>query len=348
MKTVRLGKTNLKVSRIGMGGIPIQRPTEAEAIKVVHRALDLGVNWIDTAVGYGNSEERIGKALATGGRREQVIIATKTTGKDKSTALKHLERSLECLQTDYIDIWQLHNVKNLEDYERRVHLPGGAMEAAQEALQAGKVRHIGFSSHSLDVALEMVRSDLFETVQFPFNFMVSEAAEKLIPLAQEHDVGFIAMKPLGGGGRLDVTLAIKFLMQFDTVLPDPGIQRVEEIEEIVDIVNGSWELTEQERQEIARVRATLGTRFCRWCEYCEPCPQGVYISLLMNSPGGLKIHGLEAWLARAAKTVEDGKNCIQCGECELKCPYQLPIREVIAENIAFYERMAAEHAAQQE
>jgi predicted aldo/keto reductase-like oxidoreductase len=261
--------------------------------------------------------------------------------------LEHLELSLERLQTDYIDLWQLHGVNDFEDYEQRLS-PGGALEAAQEALQAGKVRHIGFSSHSLDVALEMVRSDLFETVQFPFNFMVSETAEKLIPLAQERDVGFIAMKPLGGGGRLDVTLAIKYLLQFETVLPDPGIQKVEEIEEIVDIVNGAWELTEQDYQEIARVRDTLGTRFCRWCEYCMPCPQEIYVSLLMNLPGGMKVYGLEQWLVRAAKTVEEGRNCIQCSECEEKCPYHLPIREMIAENIAFYERMVAEHDAQQD
>jgi predicted aldo/keto reductase-like oxidoreductase len=330
-----------------MGGIPIQRPPEAEAIKVVHRALDLGVNWIDTAVGYGNSEEHIGKALAASGRREQVIIATKTWGKDKSTALEHLELSLERLQTDYIDLWQLHGVNDFEDYEQRLS-PSGALEAAQEALQAGKVHHIGFSSHSLDVALEMVRSDLFETVQFPFNFMVSDTAEKLIPLARERDVGFIAMKPLGGGGRLDVTLAIKYLLQFETVLPDPGIQKVEEIEEIVDIVNGSWELTKQDRQEIERVRATLGTRFCRWCEYCMPCPQEVYVSLLMNLPGGIKVLGLDRWLSQVAGAVQSAENCIQCGECEIKCPYQLPIQEMITENIAFYERMVAEHDAQQD
>jgi predicted aldo/keto reductase-like oxidoreductase len=347
METVRLGKTNLKVSRIGMGGIPIQRPTEAEAIKVVRRALDLGVNWIDTALGYGTSEERIGKAIAD--RRDQVIVATKTWVRDKATALEQLEQSLKNLNTDYIDIWQFHNVGDMENY-RQILDPGGAMEAAQEALQAGKVRHIGFSSHSLDVALEMVRSDLFETVQFPFNFMVNEIAEKLIPLTQEHDVGFIAMKPLGGGGRLDVTLAIKFLLQFETIVPDPGIQKVEEIEEVVDIVNGSWKLTEQDWQEIEHVRATLGTRFCRWCEYCAPCPQGVWISVLMNLPSGIKVRGLEQWLAGSinVRAVETGKNCIQCGECEAKCPYHLPIREMIAENIAFYERMAAEHSVQKE
>ena len=345
MKTVRLGKTNLKVSRIGMGGIPIQRLTENEAVKVIRRALDLGVNWIDTAAGYTTSEERIGKALV--GRRDQVIIATKSGRRSKAEAMAQLERSLKRLRTDYIDIWQLHGVNDFEKHAQATG-PGGSLEVAQEALQAGKIRHIGFSSHSLDVALEMVRSDLFETVQFPFNFMVNEAAEKLVALAREHDVGFIAMKPLGGAGRLDATLAIKYLLQFDDVLPDPGIQKVEEIEELVAIVeSGDWALTEQDHQEIERVRATLGTRFCRWCEYCMPCPEGVSVSLLMNLSGGPRVYTTEQWLSRVAGAVESGRNCIKCGECELKCPYQLPIREMIAENIANYERIAAEHDAQQ-
>ena len=182
MKTVRLGKTNLKVSRIGMGGIPIQRLTENEAVKVIRRALDLGVNWIDTAAGYTTSEERIGKALV--GRRDQVIIATKSGKPSKAEAAAELERSLKRLKTDVIDIWQLHNISYAEKYAQ-VTGPGGSLEAAQEALQAGKIRHIGISSHNPDIAIEAVKSGLFETIQFPINFMVNETARKLIPLTQE-------------------------------------------------------------------------------------------------------------------------------------------------------------------
>ncbi len=161
MKTMRLGKTGLEVSRIGMGGIPITRPTEDGAVKVIQRALDLGVTFIDTARGYGPSEERTGKGIV--GRREQVIVATKGWG-DKATALECIEEGLKHLNTDYMDPWQFHGVNSFEEYER-VLGPGGGMEGAQEALQAGNIRHIGFSSHSLDVALRMVPSGLFETVQ---------------------------------------------------------------------------------------------------------------------------------------------------------------------------------------
>jgi len=329
-----------------MGGIPIVRPSEDEALKVIQRALDLGITFIDTAWRYGVSEERIGKGIA--GRRDQVILATKTYtrgegDKAKATALEQLEQSLKHLNTDYIDLWQFHGVNTLEEYEQILGLDG-AMEAAQGSLQAGKIRHIGISSHSLDVALEAVRSGLFETIQFPFNFVNNDPAEELVPLAREHDVGFIAMKPLAGGQLRDANLAIKYLLQFDNVVPDPGIQKVEEIEEIVDIVNGSWKLTDQEWQKIEDIRTSLGRRFCQWCHYCMPCPQGVDIPPLMNACC-IDNYG-ESFISWVAEAVESAKNCIQCGECEEKCPYHLPIREMIVENIEFYERVAAKHNIQ--
>ena len=345
MKTVRLGKTGLEVSRIGMGGIPIQRPTEDEAIKAIRRALDLGVNFIDTSVYYGPSEERIGKAIA--GRRDRVIIATKGYWQDRATALKDIELSLEHLNTDYIDVWKFHNISTLEYYEQ-VLSPGGAMEGAQEALEAGKIRHVGLSSHSLDVALRAVASGHFEMILFPFNFVTSEAADELLSLAQEHDVGFTAMKPFAGGMLGDANLVIKYLLQFENVVPIPGIEKVEEIKEIVDIVNGSWELTPQEWQKIENMRTELGTRFCRRCGYCQPCPQGVRISSLITMRTTWKVWPREDFFARKTRSVESAKNCVQCGECEEKCPYHLPIREMILENIEFYERVAAGHSVQRD
>ncbi len=338
MKTVKLGKTDLEVTRIGIGGIPIQRPPEEEAIKVIQHALDLGINFIDTALGYGDSEIRIGKAIAE--RREEVILATKGGWRDKKSALQHIDSSLQRLQTDYIDLWQFHNIGDFEAYEVLLK-PGGAMEAAKEALEAGKIRHIGFSSHSLDVALKAVASSHFETVQFPLNFISNEAVDELVPLAKKENVGFIGMKPFAGGNLRDANLAIKYVLQFDNVVPDPGTGKVEEIEEIVNIVNsGSWELTPQEQQQMEALRNELGTQLCRQCGYCMPCPQGVVISLILIARGMRKLwpeelfNEPEWWYP---KYVASGKNCIQCGECEEKCPYKLPIREMISENIEFIE-----------
>ena len=337
MKTVRLGKTGLEVSRIGIGGIPIQRPSSGDAIKVSQRALDLGINFIDTARGYGASEERFGKAIA--GRRDHVILATKTGGQTAAAALEHLEQSLQQLNTDYIDLWQFHDVSTFEEYEQVLGL-GGAMEAAQQALRAGKIRHIGISSHHPEVARKAISSGFFEAVQFPFNFVNYVAASELLPLAQEHGMGFIAMKPLAGGRLNNANLAIKYLLQFESVVPDPGIEKIEEIEELAGIVNReSWELMPQEWQEIEAIRAGLGTRFCQWCGYCQPCPQEVNVPFLINIRGMWKLWPPEKFFPWLGEIVEGGRNCIECGECEDKCPYHLPIREQIVEGIKFYESL---------
>ena len=335
MKTVRLGKTDLQVSRIGFGGIPIQRLTEAEAVRVVRRCLELGVTFIDTANAYSTSEERIGKALD--GWQEQVTIATKTAARDRDTAREHLELSLKRLRVETIDLWQLHNVSTLDAYEQ-VQGPNGALETARWALDAGLIRHVGITSHSMEVALKAAPSGLFETVQFPFNFVTNEAVGKLLPLVREHDLGFIAMKPLGGGMLSDAKLAIKYLLQFDYVVPDPGIELVEEIEEIVGIVAGSWELKTEEQQAIEQIRDEVGTRICRRCGYSEPCPEGVRVSLLMNLPNMMQRMPRERWSTGPfAEAVATGGQCIECGECEEKCPYLLPIREMLDEHLALYE-----------
>jgi predicted aldo/keto reductase-like oxidoreductase len=319
-----------------MGGIPIQRLTEGEAVKVIRHCLDLGITFIDTANAYTTSEERIGKAIA--GWREQVIIATKSAGRDRASAQEHLELSLKRLNVETIDLWQLHAVSSHETLEQ-VLGPGGAMEAAQWALERGMIRHIGITSHSLDVALKMVPMGCFETIQFPLNFVTREAADELLPLALEHDVGFIAMKPMAGGLLSNASLCIKYLLQYE-VVPDPGIEKVDEIEEIVGIVDGPWELSPRELEEIERIRQNVGTRFCRRCGYCEPCPEGVRIAVLMNISSFSKRLPRQTftsgWVANVAKTAAD---CIECGECEEKCPYQLPIREMVRESIQVYERV---------
>jgi predicted aldo/keto reductase-like oxidoreductase len=338
MEKVRLGKTELRVSRVGFGGIPIQRLSEPKAVAVVRHSLGLGVTFIDTANGYTTSEARIGKAIA-GWPRDELVIATKTGARDRETAMAHLEQSFTSLQTDYLDLWQFHNVSTMGAYER-VLGPGGAMEAAQMALQSGRVRHVGISSHSMDVALIAVSSGRFETIQFPFNFVTSEPLDALIPLAHKHDLGFIAMKPFAGGLLHKANIAIKFQLEFD-VVPDPGIETVDEIEEIVSIVNGERAMTAGERVEMERIRTELGTRFCRRCDYCQPCPQEIRISTVMNVRSFWRRFPAQRFKAGGiARAMDRARDCLECGECEERCPYQLPIREMIKENVAFFDRIA--------
>lgn len=336
MKTMKLGRTNLEVSRVGVGGIPILRIPFEEAVKVIEYALDAGITFLDTANAYtskeGSSEERIGTAIT--GRRESVVIATKSSARTKNTALKHLNLSLERLDTDYIDIWQFHGVNKMTDYEKIIK-SGGAMEAAQEALGSGIIRHIGFSSHVVEVALELVRTGKFDVVQYPINFVNNEAADELVPLTKSMNVGFIGMKPFAGGNLKEADLAIKYLLQFDNVLPDPGVKSFKEIQEIIDIVNGPWDITQDEMERMEEVRVKLGTRFCRMCGYCMPCPQNVNISWVMNARL-VESYG-DRYYGNTAKAIESAANCIQCGECEEKCPYELPIIKTIAENVEYFE-----------
>lgn len=335
MQKVRLGKTNLMVSRVGMGGIPILLPPFDTAVKVLKRGLDLGVTLIDTSFGYDDSEVRIGQAIA--GRREDVTIVTKTSWRSRERALKALDGSLKQLMTDYIDVWLFHNVSTKDAYETLMR-PNEAFAAGQEALASGAVRHIGVSTHSLAIAQKVVTSGLFEVIVFPFNFVNNHAEDYLVELAREHDVGFLAMKSFAGGQLADADLAIKYLLQFDNVVPIPGIETVENIEEIVEIVEGDWALTPEDRQRITAIRERQGSTLCMWCEYCKPCPKEINIPWVMNIESMWILWGKRGFPGRMLKHIDQGRLCDECGECEDKCPYQLNIRETLKTQLDFYDR----------
>jgi predicted aldo/keto reductase-like oxidoreductase len=343
VKQIRLGKTGLTVSRVGFGGIPIQRLSEMEAVSVVRGCLDLGVTFIDTAHGYTTSEERIGKAIA--GRREGLVLATKTPARDRATAQEHIELSLRRLGVDRIDLLQLHGVSSHDELEA-VLGPGGALEALQAARDRDQIGHIGFSSHSMDIAQEGIRTGHFETLQFPFNFIATEPADQLVPLVREADMGFIAMKPMGGGILERADLAFKYLLQFSGVVPDPGIERLSEMEEIKLLVEGEHSLGTADWVEIEAIRQEVGTRFCRRCNYCQPCPQGIPISAVLSYRSTWKRMPPESTLGEAWKrNMELAESCLECGECEARCPYDLPIRMLLKDNIAFFEAEIARHNA---
>jgi len=255
METIRLGKTNMMVSKLGFGGVPIQRVSEGEAVAVIRRCLDLGVTFFDTAAEYSNCEERIGKAIS--GRREGLVIATKIDYEINQQIESTFKQSLKQLGVTYIDLYQFHGVRNLNAFAKVID-PAGPLAVVQAAKRAGLVKHIGITTHSMDVAKEAVKSDLFETIMFPFNFVNCEAADELLPLAREHDVGFIAMKPLAAGMIQNITIAFKYLFQFPDVLSIPGIQKIQEIDEIIQVYQGPWQMTKAEEREMQRLREELG------------------------------------------------------------------------------------------
>jgi predicted aldo/keto reductase-like oxidoreductase len=335
MEKLRLGRTGMMVSKLGFGGIPIQRLSDEEAVAVVKRCVELGITFLDTANAYTTSEARIGQAIK--GQRETLIIATKTQARNREGVEAHLKLSLQHLGTDYIDLYQFHGVSDFKNLDMVLE-PNGPMAVAQEAKKAGMVRHIGITSHSMDVAKKAVQSDLFETIMFPFNFITDEAAEELLPLARKHDVGFIAMKPMAGGMVDNATIAFKYLFQFPDVVPIPGIEKIREIEEIVGILKKSPKMTAAELREMQRLRQELGARFCHRCDYCQPCAVEIPISTVLSSRSFAKRLPPErffsGWIGAG---IDRAAECTECGDCETRCPYHLPIREMLAEHVKWYQ-----------
>jgi aryl-alcohol dehydrogenase-like predicted oxidoreductase len=227
VEKIRLGKTGLIVTRLGFGGIPIQRLNEADAVAVVRKCLDLGINYFDTANGYSTSEERIGKAVK--GRRHDVFIATKTFPGTPEIIEKNLDLSLKRLDTDYIDIYQFHGINEKATLDRILEPENGLYKVFEKARKAGKIRHIGITSHQMDAAKLEVKSGKFETIMFPFNFITNEPAKELLPLCREQDMGFIVMKPLAGGMLNNAAICFKYLLQFPDVVAIPGIEKIPEI-----------------------------------------------------------------------------------------------------------------------
>ena len=325
-----LGKTGLKVSRMGFGGIPIQR-IDAEGTKtLMQQLLAAGVNFIDTARGYTVSEEYLGYGLE--GIRDKFIIATKSMARTKEAMAADIEISLKNLRTDYIDLYQVHNPGE-KDIET-VMAPGGALEALREAQAAGKIGHIGITLHSEDLFKKAVDLDWVETIMFPYN-LVETQGEKLIKVCAERNIGFIVMKPLAGGAIEDPTLALRFIMSNpDVSVVIPGMAAEKELQQNIAAVNDTSPLSAEEKAKINEIRSTLGTQFCRRCNYCAPCSVGIAIPALFILEGYFSRYDLQDWaVTRYKGTAVKASACIGCGACEDRCPYNLPIRKML-QNVA--------------
>jgi len=343
MEKVRFGKTGLMVSKIAFGGIPIQRLSVSDAVAVVQGAIALGVNFIDTATGYTDSQTKIGLAIK-GTPRDSLVLASKSGARDKKTFLENLDNTLKQLGTDYVDLYQHHGIgMGAGDYEV-IMGEGGAYEGMMEAVAAGKIRFPAFSSHSIPAAVRIMREGKFAAVQLPFNYVDDEAAKEAIPLAKELDVGFIAMKPFGGGLLDDARLSIKYLSQFDSIVPDPGIERLSEIEEIVRIVEAGEAFSPEDAAAIENKRLELGKTWCHRCDYCQPCPQGIRISNILTVESFMKRLPFDRASAMAGQSMETAKSCTGCRECVGRCPYNLSIPDLIKDKLALWETFRTANA----
>ena len=323
-----LGKSGLKISRLGFGGIPIQRIEAGDTKPLMRQLLEAGVNYIDTARGYTVSESYLGEALE--GIREHFVLATKSMARDKEGMAKDIDISLANLKTDYIDLYQIHN-PTPADIDK-VIAPGGALEALMEAKAAGKIGHIGITLHTYPLFEKALEMDWVETIMFPYN-IVETQGEDLLAKCTEKNIGFICMKPLAGGAIEDATLALRFIAANDNVtVVIPGMAAPEEIAQNIAAVCDTTPLSDKEKEAMEAVRASLGTHFCRRCNYCAPCTAGISIYSVFLMDGYLTRYGLADWARmRYAGMEKTASDCVDCGVCETRCPYNLPIRQMMKE-----------------
>lgn len=335
MTAVKLGRTGIVVNKNGFGALPIQRVSETEAIRLLQKAYDNGINFYDSARWYTDSEHKLGLALS--GVRDKIIIATKTGATDTDAFWKELEISLSLLKTDYIDIYQFHN---LNPYPK----PGdesGLYEAMLDARRQGKIRFIGITNHRLNTAREAVESGLYDTLQFPFSYLSTEKELEIVKLCADKNVGFIAMKALSGGLIKSAAAACAYIDQFENVLPIWGVQRESELDEFISYGSNPPELTTELQGIIDSDRASLNGEFCRGCGYCMPdCPAKIHISncarmslLIRRSPSAQWM--TEEWQAKMGAI----ENCTGCGSCLTHCPYDLNTPEVLKKNYKDYKEI---------
>ena len=328
---MRLGKTNLEVNKNGFGALPIQRRNEKDSIDILKIAYDNGIDFYDTARFYTDSEEKMGKAFKN--IREDIYIATKTAMETPEEFWKDLETSLKNLKTDYIDLYQFHNISFCPKKEDELY------KAMLEAKNQGLVNHIGITAHKYTIANEALESGLYETLQYPFSYLSGKDEIKIVEKCKQLDVGFIAMKAMGGGLLKNSKASYAYINQFDNVLPIWGIQNICELEEFLTY-DETTVLNDELKQIIENDKKELGDNFCRGCGYCMPCPEDINISLCARMSLWIRRFPTEPYLTEEyQKIMNETQNCLECYACVDNCPYELDIPKLLKENYDDYQNV---------
>jgi len=361
MEKRKFGNTGLKTSIMGMGGFHLLEIHLEDAAYLLNRYLDAGGNYIETAESYGDgqSEEKIGRSVP--GRREEYILVTKTTSRDKKSYLKSLDGSLKRLRTDHVDLHIIHGIGALIpekgtrfDDLKRILESGGALEGAEEAREKGKIRFLGVSMHGQpDVLIEAIDRYPFDAVMATINyydrFNFPRIEEVLVPSALKKEMAIILMKPVADGYLWrSAETAFRYAIDRPVSVVVTGVNNRDMLEQDIKYFNGFRPLSGQEKEDIYRDAPELGDYVCRQCLKCLPCPEGIDI------PGLFMIEGcfdrqmddgkvgnasdyalrerLKFWyggedIAREAYDSLDTKaeRCSGCGECIPRCPYNIDI-----------------------
>jgi len=331
---VRLGKSEIIADKNGFGALPIQRISVEEAGKLLRKAYESGINFFDTARAYTDSEYKIGEALAD--VRHEIIIASKSAAATGEAMKADLETSLRELKTDYIDLYQLHNVM----YCPKPGGEDGLYDALLEAKASGKIRHIGITTHRVNVAREIIESGLYETLQYPLSYLSDEKDLELVKLCEEADMGFIAMKAMAGGLLTNGRAAYAYMDQLSNVLPIWGVQREAELDEFLGCAVNTPKMEDPETAAvIEKDRQELTGEFCRGCGYCLPCPAGIEINNCARMMLMVRRAPSAPWLSEESQAkMERITECVECGQCQSRCPYGLDAPALMRKNLEEYRR----------
>ncbi len=341
MEMVTLPGRGLTLSPLGMGTVPIAagRVAPEDRVPTLRAVYDLGINWFDTARNYDMAENALGEAFS--GMRDRVAIMTKSSAGVPEQLQAQMDESLRRLKTDYVDVYMFHLAWAIQ--QECFHGPGGLLDIVQRAKEAGTIRFLGFSAHSVELALKALEVGVFDFALVPANFLSTQYIEgAFMARARALGVTVIAMKPFGGGRIDDRELCLKYLRQFPDVLPCIGVETAAQMAENIRM----WEeaegaITPADRAAMDRIHAEIGDHFCRQCGYCMPCPQGVPIIMMNLMEVWVKQMSAEALRMVFQGAVEAAKRCVKCRECVSKCPYDLDIPQMLKDNIALYERTVA-------
>lgn len=338
METTPLGSTGIIVKRIGFGGIPIQRVADdRKAAKLVRYIVGKGVDFIDTARAYTTSERCIGMGLK--GTTRPVTVASKSLARGADDIRRDIEVSLENLGRPTIDLYQCHFVKDEADY-RAIISRDGALSGLRQAQSEGLIRHIGITSHSLDLLEKVLDDDIFETIMVCYSFLEPAAAQTVIPKALAKKVGVIAMKPFSGGALHHPHLALKYVLSQLGIIVIPGVEDAALFDANWDIFStGDFSLSKAEKVQIDQIRSEYDRRFCRRCDYCQPCTEEISIQTMLGLQFAAKRFGRQFLENEWVKTaIANARNCSGCGECMERCPYDLPIPDLIQDSLEWLDQ----------
>jgi predicted aldo/keto reductase-like oxidoreductase len=338
MEKVRLGRTNLLVTRLGWGGIPIQRVGEQEAVSVVRAVIEMGVDLLDSARNYTDSEHKIGLALR--GVNRPVILSTKSLVRTEKI-YDDVHESLRQLNVKKVNIYHLHNITTLDDYEK-VMKPGGAYHGLKRAQKEGLIDHIGITSHSLNVLERVVEDGNYDVIMVCYSFLEPEASNKIFPLAGAKDLGILAMKSFSGGVIEEAGPALRFVFSTPNIVPIPGSETLEKARESWKIFSERKGLTKQDHERIEALRKEFNQSFCRRCDYCQPCSEKISIQFVLGFKQICKRIGVQTVeQGRMKNIIEAARNCSECGDCLPRCPYHLPIPDLIKESVAWFDQFSS-------